>query len=38
MAVNKGHKQINRDIPVENIDNIKLKMPMASLISLKHKT
>ena len=32
MAVNKGQKQINRDILVENIDNIKLKMPLASLI------
>lgn len=32
MAVNKGHKQINRDILVENTDNIKLKMSLASLI------
>ena len=32
MEVNKGHKQINRDILVENIDNIKLKITLASLI------
>lgn len=32
MAVNKGHEHINRDILVENIDSIKLKMAPASLI------
>ena len=32
MEVNKGHKQINRDILVETIDNIKLKITLASLI------
>ena len=29
---NKGHKQINRDIQVENTDKIELRMPLASLI------
>ena len=32
MTINKGNKQTNRDVLVENIDKMKLKMPLASLI------
>lgn len=32
MAVNKGHEHINRDILVEYIDSIKLKVPVDPLI------
>ena len=32
MTINKGNKQTNRDLLVENIDKMKLKMQLASLI------
>ena len=32
MTINKGNKQTNRDLLVEKIDKMKLKMQLASLI------